>query len=92
MTGGSRGIGLEIVRKLLQCDMTVVIACRKVQAGQDAIKRLRKEGVKSGNADVLHLDTASVKSVKKFAEDFLAKYNQCHLLINNGNYLATLKL
>lgn len=84
MTGGSRGIGYEVVKKLLQCDMKVVIGCRKVQAGQEAINKLRKEGVVSGQADVIQLDTASMKSVRKFAQEFLAKYNQLHLLINNG--------
>lgn len=86
MTGGSRGLGFEVVKELLKCDMTVVIACRNVTAGQKAIETLRQSGISSGVADVLPLDTASQSSVKKFAQLFKDKYQKLHLLINNGEF------
>lgn len=84
VTGGSRGIGLEVVKKLLECDMHVVIACRKVQAGLDAIETLRKNGVTSGTAEVKPLDTSSLKSVHNFANEITSTCSQLNILINNG--------
>lgn len=84
MTGGARGLGFEVVKVLLRCNMTVVIACRNVAAGKKAVEKLRASGISSGLTDVLPLDTASQSAVKEFVQMFRAKYEDLHLLINNG--------
>lgn len=77
---------METVKKLLQCDMTVVVACRNVAAGRAAVEAIRAAGITTGTADFIPIDTASQAAVKKFAELFLAKYQKLHLLINNGKF------
>lgn len=91
VTGGSRGIGLEVVKKLLECDMHVVIACRRIQAGHNAIDALRRNGTTSGQTDVIQLDTSSMTSVRKFVDEFKTKIGKLHILINNGSVFPLFK-
>ncbi|XP_011158922.2 dehydrogenase/reductase SDR family member on chromosome X [Solenopsis invicta] len=84
VTGGSRGIGAEVVKKLLQCDMEVIIACRTLEAGNKLIDEIRKSGIVSGKAKVYKLDNASFESVRSFAKRIKTDYDQIHILINNA--------
>lgn len=84
VTGGSRGIGAEVVKKLLQCDMEVIIACRTTSAGEKLILELRKSGVTSGRAKVYKLDNSSLDSVREFAKRIKTDYDKIHILINNA--------
>ncbi|KYQ48094.1 Dehydrogenase/reductase SDR family member on chromosome X [Trachymyrmex zeteki] len=84
VTGGSRGIGAEVVKQLLQCDMEVIIACRVISAGENIILQIRESGVTSGRAKVYKLDNSSLESVKKFAKQIKADYDKIHILINNA--------
>lgn len=36
------------------------------------------------SVDFVHMDLSSLKSVKDFAEYFLAKYEKLNILVNNG--------
>ncbi|XP_078392423.1 dehydrogenase/reductase SDR family member 13-like [Cetorhinus maximus] len=61
----------------------VVLACRSKERAEAAVFDIRK---KSGNNQVIfmHLDLASLKSVRAFAETFLKSEPQLHVLINNA--------
>ncbi|KAJ8668707.1 hypothetical protein QAD02_010370 [Eretmocerus hayati] len=87
VTGGSRGIGLEAVRMLLQCDLEVIIACRSVAAGKRAIQTIRDSGVQLGKARVLELDNSSFDSIKNFARTFQKDYEKLDILINNAGIM-----
>ncbi|XP_065226593.1 retinol dehydrogenase 12-like isoform X2 [Planococcus citri] len=87
VTGGARGIGKEIVRKLMQCNMHVVIGCRDVKKGESVIQELRDAGVRTGEASVIELDLKSLKSVKKFADTFLQRHKYLNLLVNNAGIM-----
>ncbi|XP_012522301.2 dehydrogenase/reductase SDR family member on chromosome X [Monomorium pharaonis] len=84
VTGGSRGIGAEVVKKLLQCDMEVIIACRTTKAGEKFIHEIRKSGIASGRAKVYKLDNSSLESVREFAKQIKTDYDKIHILINNA--------
>ncbi|CAG5104242.1 Similar to DHRSX: Dehydrogenase/reductase SDR family member on chromosome X (Homo sapiens) [Cotesia congregata] len=84
VTGGSRGIGVEVVKMLLRCDMEVIIACRRKEAGEKTIDKIRASGITEGKAKVYVLDNSSLDSVKKFANDIKKDYDKIHVLINNG--------
>ena len=58
----------------------MVIAARRVEAGEEAKKRILAE---QSNAiiSVQQLDLASLASVRKFAEDFLATQKPLHILV-----------
>ncbi|CAG7784795.1 unnamed protein product [Allacma fusca] len=87
VTGGARGIGLEVVRKLLKCGMHVIIGCRNVSAGTQLIDRLRAEGTTTGTAEAIALDLMSLESVKKFAREVNSKTDKINILINNAGIM-----
>lgn len=87
VTGGSRGIGVEVVKMLLELDMEVIIACRTPAAGEKTIVQIRESGVSSGKAKVYKLDNASLISVKQFAAEIRKDYKQIHVLINNAGVM-----
>lgn len=87
VTGGSRGIGVEVVKMLLELDMEVIIACRTPSAGEEVIQKIRESGVKSGHAKVYKLDNASLESVKQFASQLKKDYTKINVLINNAGIM-----
>ncbi|KZC04431.1 PREDICTED: retinol dehydrogenase 12-like [Dufourea novaeangliae] len=87
ITGGSRGIGADVVKMLLELDMEVIIACRTPSAGEKAILQIRESGVKSGQAKVYQLDNSSLESVKQFAAEIKKNYTKIHVLINNAGIM-----
>jgi NAD(P)-dependent dehydrogenase (short-subunit alcohol dehydrogenase family) len=90
ITGGTRGIGAEIVKKLLQSEMTVVIGCRDPQAGYALINSLRSDqGISTGSAECIALNLESLASVREFAGYVLAKGCPINLLVNNAGIMMT---
>ncbi|XP_078049545.1 retinol dehydrogenase 12 [Augochlora pura] len=89
VTGGSRGIGVEIVKMLLELDMEVIIACRTPSAGEEVIQQIRQSGIKSGNAKVYKINNDSLESVKEFAAQIKKDYTEIHVLINNAGIMFT---
>jgi NAD(P)-dependent dehydrogenase (short-subunit alcohol dehydrogenase family) len=57
-----------------------------VNAGQEAFANL---GNIHGSVEVMELDLASLDSVRRFAEAFLAKYDRLDGLVNNAGVMAT---
>lgn len=86
ITGGGRGIGKEIVRKLLQLDMHVILGVRNEEAAKTMVDEFRKAPTRitTGTVDILSLDLKSFESVRAFATTVLQKYPKIHVLINNG--------
>lgn len=83
ITGGARGIGLEVIRGLLKANVTVVMGIRNL----NAVKSM-KETMENG--DKLHayqLDLMSLKSVKEFSENVLKEFQEIHLLVNNAGIM-----
>jgi NAD(P)-dependent dehydrogenase (short-subunit alcohol dehydrogenase family) len=72
ITGGNTGLGFECARALAETrDWHVVIACRHVEKGREAVKRLAQGGYKEIEAKTL--DLASLESVRNFARDYAAE-------------------
>lgn len=86
ITGGARGIGLEIVKILLENDMTVVMGVRKPEAAVKIAQELVKEGLPN-NIDAYQLDVSLLKSVEKFVEAVKDKYPKVDYLINNAGIM-----
>ena len=85
ITGSNTGIGLETARVCMKQHATVVFACRDVDKARQAIY-LFPDSYKS---DVIHLDLASLASVRTFCEKFCEKYPRLDVLINNAGVMAT---
>ncbi|NXD81580.1 DHR13 reductase, partial [Halcyon senegalensis] len=83
VTGGSGGIGAATALELARCGARVVLATRSAARGEAAARRIRTE---TGNPEVrfMHLDLASLRSVRAFASTFLRQEPHLHLLINNA--------
>lgn len=81
VTGANAGVGLETTRQLVRQGAHVVMACRRVEAGQQAASTMTKE---KGSTEVMPLDLGDLNSVRAFAAAFLDKYNHLDGLINNA--------
>ena len=88
ITGGNTGIGKEVALDLAKRGGRVIIACRDTTKGEKA----RKEIVEiSGNQNVIlrKLDLASMKSIKRFADQILSEELQIHILMCNAGVMFT---
>jgi NAD(P)-dependent dehydrogenase (short-subunit alcohol dehydrogenase family) len=90
VTGASGGIGLETARVLALRGGSVTMACRDLEKGSAAQRRVVAES--GGRIDrsalrLAHLDLASLESVREFARGVLATDRPIHLLINNAGVM-----
>ncbi|KAK9968549.1 hypothetical protein ABG768_002867 [Culter alburnus] len=83
VTGANTGIGKATALDLARRGARVILACRDESRAQAAVTHIQME---TGNKEVLymHLDLASLKSVRSFAENFLKKESRLDILINNA--------
>jgi len=77
VTGGNRGIGLEVVRMLVDLGLEVFLGCRDLEAGAGAAASLGRDGITPVRIDVA--DRSSVLS----ARDALAP-DGVDVLVNNA--------
>jgi NAD(P)-dependent dehydrogenase (short-subunit alcohol dehydrogenase family) len=88
VTGGNSGIGFETVAQLAKQGAHVVLACRRPDDGEQAKLRAMTNQPR-GVIEVATLDLADLKSVRGFADQFLAKHSHLHGLINNAGVMNT---
>jgi len=79
VTGGNKGIGLEVVRQLAEKGFHVILTARDDAKGKEAVTRLNKQNVAFLKMDVT--DEASVKIAAKAMKD---KFGKVDVLINNA--------
>lgn len=86
VTGGNRGIGYEVCRRLLAEDLIVVLAARDEAKGHAAAKKL---GAPVARLRVLALDQDDPRSVKKFGDQVKSELGRADILVNNaGIYIG----
>ncbi|KAI3523062.1 hypothetical protein L1887_01118 [Cichorium endivia] len=86
ITGGASGIGLETSRVLALRGAHVIIAARNMEAANEA-KQIILKSNENAKIDVLQLDLSSLKSVKDFADNFIALNLPLNILINNAGIM-----
>ena len=86
ITGGNSGIGKETAVDLARRGARVIIGCRNLQKGKEALKEIKE---RSGNSNVFleELDLASLKSVRTFADKILSLESRVDVLINNAGVM-----
>ncbi|XP_035739674.1 WW domain-containing oxidoreductase-like [Vespa mandarinia] len=87
VTGANTGIGFETARSLALHGCYVILACRNLKTGEEAVKKIRQEK-ENVNCEVLELDLTLLQSVRNAAEKFKQKYRTLHILILNAGVFA----
>ncbi|XP_011382210.1 retinol dehydrogenase 12 [Pteropus vampyrus] len=87
ITGSNTGIGKETARELARRGARVYIACRDTRKGESAASEIRAD-TKNSQVLVRKLDLSDTKSIRAFAEGFLAEEKQLHILINNAGMMT----
>ena len=86
VTGSSSGIGYETARVLANKNAEVILAVRNPKKGENALQKIKVQN-NDVNVKVMILDLANLESIKKFAVEFIQKYDQLDLLINNAGIM-----
>jgi NAD(P)-dependent dehydrogenase (short-subunit alcohol dehydrogenase family) len=81
VTGGNRGIGLEVCRQLARSGAEVVLTARSSEKGQAAVAELAEEGL----TVLFHqLDVTSQNSVRKLVKTLADEHGRLDILVNNA--------
>jgi NAD(P)-dependent dehydrogenase (short-subunit alcohol dehydrogenase family) len=86
ITGANTGIGKETAIDLAKRGARVIIACRNIEKGKEALKEIQEQG-NSQQVYLQKLDLASLKSVREFAENIKKNEPKLDVLINNAGVM-----
>jgi NAD(P)-dependent dehydrogenase (short-subunit alcohol dehydrogenase family) len=84
VTGGNRGLGLEIVHALAKAGAHVVIATRDAGKAEAAVAKVKRQ-VSGATVEAMALDQSDLASIRRFSEQFHARFGRLDLLINNAS-------
>jgi NAD(P)-dependent dehydrogenase (short-subunit alcohol dehydrogenase family) len=84
ITGANRGLGFATARRLSQSGVKVIVGARSRAKGEDAVDRLRREGL---DCEPLHIDVDSPASVREAAELVEQEHGRIDILVNNAGIL-----
>lgn len=82
VTGGNKGIGYEIVKKLAASGIKTVLTARNEAAGQAAVNALKAED--GLVVELRLLDVSDSASIQQFVEGFQKDYGKLDILVNNA--------
>ena len=85
VTGGNKGIGHEVARRLAAKDFHVFVGARNPSAGRAAADEFTKNG---GKATFLEIDVADNASVTAAAREFSKIADHLDVLINNAGIIV----
>ncbi len=83
VTGANVGIGLETAVGVAALEATTVLACRNQAKAEAAAKEVTRR-TWNDDVHVVSLDLADLASVRKAAEDVLARWDRLDVLVNNA--------
>lgn len=87
VTGANSGLGYETTLALVKKGAKVIMACRSMTKANQAKEEIQQQ-VPNADLEVMEIDLSSLKSVRKFAEDYLSMYDSLDVLINNAGVMA----
>ena len=87
VTGANSGLGLISARELARHGATVVLACRNMGKGEEALHGI-EASVAGARVELAELDLGSLASIESFAERFRTVHKGLDLLLNNAGVMA----
>ena len=87
VTGGTRGIGYEIVKKFLDNKAKVVLFGSREESVNKALESLKDEGYEVMG---LYPDLSNLDEVKKAYEEIINKYGKIDILVNNAGVSSSM--
>ncbi|XP_028989939.1 retinol dehydrogenase 13-like [Betta splendens] len=86
VTGANTGIGKETARELAKRGAWVIMGCRDMEKCEAAAKEIRGKTL-NHHVCARHLDLASMKSIREFAERIKKEEQHVDILINNAGVM-----
>lgn len=83
VTGANSGIGYHTAKGLAEMNATVVLVCRNLDKGKEALQGI-KEATGNQSLYLMHCDVSSPKSIDRFTREFRDRFTCLHILINNA--------
>jgi len=90
VTGANAGIGFVTAKQLARQGASVVLACRRVAAGDEKASEIR-DAHPNADVEVRELDLGNLASVRAFADGLLAEHDTLQGLVNNAGVMNTPK-
>ncbi len=81
ITGGSRGLGLQMAHALGEAGARVMLSSRKAADLEEAVAQLKAAGI---DAHSIAADCAKDAEITRLADDTLAKFGGVDILVNNA--------
>lgn len=81
VTGGNKGIGLEVCRQLARLDTQVILTARNNSRGEEAVQQLTAEGL---NVSFYQLDVTDQNSVRRLVKYLADQHGRLDILVNNA--------
>ena len=81
ITGGSRGLGLQLARALGEAGATLMLSSRKAHDLEQAAAELKADGI---DARWIAADCAQDTEIKRLADETLAQFGHLDILVNNA--------
>ncbi|OEL16908.1 Short-chain dehydrogenase/reductase 2b [Dichanthelium oligosanthes] len=86
VTGGNKGIGLEVCRQLAGNGVTVVLTARDETRGEAALEKLRGLGL--SNVIFHHLEITDAPSIARLADFLKTRFGKLDILVNNAGVVG----
>jgi NAD(P)-dependent dehydrogenase (short-subunit alcohol dehydrogenase family) len=87
VTGANAGLGFETARALASRRGLVVLACRRLEAAEEAAARIRA-AIPRAAVEVQLLDLADLSSVQAFAARITGRLERLDCLVNNAGIMG----
>jgi NAD(P)-dependent dehydrogenase (short-subunit alcohol dehydrogenase family) len=87
VTGANSGLGLYTALELSRRGAHVVLACRNLDKGGEAVEWVRGR-VPDASLELTRLDLSELASVREFASAYAARHDGLDVLVNNAGVMA----
>jgi NAD(P)-dependent dehydrogenase (short-subunit alcohol dehydrogenase family) len=82
VTGGNKGIGLELSRNLANSGCTVLLGARNAERGQQGVRALQQSGL--SDVHFIEIDVTRQHTISAAAQLIESRYGRLDILMNNA--------